>query len=246
MNDKITIITVCYNSVHTIGKTFESLLHQSDRDFSYIVVDGASNDGTVEKIKEYEKLFRRVGVEFQWTSEPDSGIYNAMNKGIKKAKGDYIGILNSDDTYEYNTIEIIKSYIRKIPTVDVFHGLMRYIDGDSLTMVHGLNSDRLNSGMIEHPTCFVKKEVYDYFGFFSEDYKYVSDYEFMLRLKKAGCKFYLIEEILANYNENGAGNCHESRVEVIKLKREYQIYGKITFLAKLLKTTIIDALRKKS
>lgn len=93
---KIAIITAVYNRKQTIIDTFESILRQSYQNYEYIVVDGGSNDGTIELIKEYEKRFNG---KMKWISEPDNGIYDAMNKGIRMAKADVIGILNSDDFY---------------------------------------------------------------------------------------------------------------------------------------------------
>lgn len=235
MNKKITVITVCYNSEKTIRNTFDSVLNQDEHDFTYIVIDGASTDSTLDIIKEYSEKFNKTKIDFSWISEPDNGIYNAMNKGIMLSTGDYIGILNSDDTYEPYTIRTIYNAIEENPDVDVFHGLMRYWNNEKLVMVHGLSSNELERGMIEHPTCFVKREIYTKHGLFSEKYKYVSDYEFMLRIKYENCHFYLIEQILANYSENGAGNCRTSRIEVIKLKRAYGIYSGPYYVFQLIK-----------
>ena len=93
---KITIITATCNSASTLRDTFESILRQTFQDYEYIVVDGASKDGTVEFIKEYEPRF---GGRMKWSSEPDKGIYDAMNKGLAHATGDVVGLLNSDDFY---------------------------------------------------------------------------------------------------------------------------------------------------
>ena len=101
---KCSIITVSYNSSKTIEKTINSVLSQTYKDVEYIIVDGASSDGTVEIIKEYEPLFEG---RMKWISEPDNGIYFAMNKGIQMAKGELIGIINSDDWYENDAVEKI-------------------------------------------------------------------------------------------------------------------------------------------
>lgn len=93
---KISIITASYNSVSTLANAMESVLHQTYTDWEYIVVDGDSTDGTVDLIRRYEPQF---GGKLKWTSEPDHGIYDAMNKGISRATGDVVGILNSDDYY---------------------------------------------------------------------------------------------------------------------------------------------------
>lgn len=228
-----TVITVCRNSQNTIRDTFESVLNQINIDntsLEYIVIDGNSSDGTVAIIKEYENKFLEKGVAFTWISEPDHGIYDAMNKGINKAQGAYIGILNSDDTYCNSTLHFVQSEIERGSNADVYHGIMRYYNGSSLSMIHASNSEHLNKGMIEHPTCFVKADVYKKYGMFDLQYRYVADYDFMIRLKHNNCKFVIIEEILANYNENGAGNSYESRRELLKLKRRYRLESRPTLI----------------
>ena len=101
---KFSIITVCYNSEKTIRRTFESVLSQSFTDYEYIVVDGNSKDSTVEIIKEYEPKFNG---RMHWISEPDNGIYDAMNKGIRMAKGDFINMMNSDDQIAPNALQYV-------------------------------------------------------------------------------------------------------------------------------------------
>lgn len=229
-----TIITVCRNSQKTIRNTFESVMNQKNLDkipLEYIVIDGNSSDDTVAIIKEFENKFLAKGVAFTWISEPDQGIYDAMNKGIKKAHGSYIGILNSDDTYSESALWIVQSEIESGSDADIYHGIMRYYDGNTLSMVHASSSEHLNKGMIEHPTCFVKAAVYKKYGMFDLHYRYVADYDLMIRLKQNDCRFVLIEEILANYSENGAGNSYASRKELLKLKRYYKLESLPTLAA---------------
>ncbi|KRL42208.1 hypothetical protein FD01_GL001958 [Lacticaseibacillus manihotivorans DSM 13343 = JCM 12514] len=240
----MTIITVSFNSAKTISKTIESVLNQTYTDFEYLIIDGDSTDSTVDIIKQYMGKFEKRGIQFRWISEADTGIYNAMNKGISQARGKYIGILNSDDTYELNALQIVSSQILLHPEVQVFHGLMRYLSNGELTMVHGRSSNRLNIGMIEHPTCFVAKQTYQTFGAFDEKYRFVADYDLLLRLKRNGCKFLLIEEILANFDENGAGNSYQSRVELLELKRRYGLSNGVKILYQRVKILINELQRK--
>ena len=121
---KISIITVCYNSASTIRDTFESVLRQTYSDIDYVVIDGNSNDETVSIIKEYEQRFNG---KMRWISESDNGLYDAMNKGIKMAAGDIIGILNADDYYASNTvIENICKIMTK-ENIDSCYGNLLYI-----------------------------------------------------------------------------------------------------------------------
>ena len=101
-----TIITVCFNSEMTIERTIQSVLNQTCQDYEYIIIDGASTDGTMDIVRKYEPLFQG---RMRWISEKDQGIYDAMNKGIGVASGELIGIVNSDDYYEPDALEIMKN-----------------------------------------------------------------------------------------------------------------------------------------
>ena len=118
---KVSIITVCYNSSMTIRRTFDSVLNQTYADIEYIVVDGASTDGTIEIIKEYEPLFEG---RMCWISEKDNGIYDAMNKGISMAEGELIGIINSDDYYEPDAVECMVNAMTN-DKYQILYGSMR-------------------------------------------------------------------------------------------------------------------------
>lgn len=235
-----SIITVCFNSSKTIINTFESLLAQTYKNFEYIVIDGESSDGTVDLIKEYEKKFQAIGVRFTWMSERDNGIYDAMNKGIKLASGALVGILNSDDTYTNSSLMDIYNAYSENKQYDVYHGLLRYLSNGSTVMIRGCNSDVLYRHMIEHPACFVKLDVYEKYGLFNCGYHFVADYEFLLRLKRAGCKFLLVESIVSNFDENGAGNSFASKRELIKLKKKCHLIGNLGYLFNLLKIYTIE------
>lgn len=212
-----SIITVCLNSERTIEKTLKSVLNQTFKDFEYIIVDGCSTDNTMNIVRKYENQFPNG--RFFYISEKDNGIYYAMNKGIGMAKGKYVGIINSDDTYEINTLQIVFQSIKKNGEVDVLHGLLRIKDGENLKMIKGRSSMELDYEMIEHPTCFVKRETYSNYGIFDCNYKYVADYDLMLRLKKNNCTFKMIEKILANFDTNGASSTSMSAVEYINYRK---------------------------
>jgi len=128
---KISIITISYNSVKTIKATLNSILEQSYRPLEYVLVDGLSKDGTIEMIESYIHKFHESGIEVQFISEKDSGIYNAMNKGIKLCTGDIIGILNSNDRYSENSIvkEIAECFNSYSDIEGVFSDLHLYKNG---------------------------------------------------------------------------------------------------------------------
>ena len=234
-NTLFSIITVSYNSENTIRNTIESVLKQSYENIEYIIIDGKSNDKTVDIIKEYEEKFKQKNYKYKWISEKDSGIYDAMNKGINMAKGDIIGIINSDDTYNEYAIQDIYNESVKYPEYDIYHGLLKYLNQDKVVMVRGSNSDALEKNMIEHPACFVKKDLYNRYGIFNCKYRFVADYELLLRFKRNGAKFKLVESIISNFDENGSGNSFKSRYELLKLKRDYRMMGNIEGIYRLLK-----------
>lgn len=238
LSPKISIITVSYNSVATIEDTIVSVLNQKYTNYEYIIIDGGSNDGTVEIIKKYEDKI------FFWISEPDQGIYDAMNKGLEIAKGEIIGILNSDDWYEDKTLENVVKYYNIYPKVDIFHGLLKFINKEGITdSIVGHDSLFLKDGMIEHPTCFIKKAIYLKVGNFSLLYKSASDFEWMLRAKNAGAIFFLIPEILTNFRRGGMSDSFLSGLETLKIQKKY---GYISNFKYILRNLIIKALQLKS
>jgi glycosyltransferase involved in cell wall biosynthesis len=202
----ISIITVVYNGKKHLEQTIQSVLNQTYTNFEYIIIDGGSTDGTVDIIKKYENQIN------YWISEPDNGIYDAMNKGLAQAKGDYIGLLNSDDFYESNALEIITNEIKTTPNTDVFFGNM-FILNQNLqekqlqTYKKGENLHKIFS--IWHPTVFVKKECYKKYGNFDTNFKIAADYELLLRLKKQGCSFKYINKPITNFREGGTSYYHK-------------------------------------
>jgi glycosyltransferase involved in cell wall biosynthesis len=178
---KITIITVCLNSKATIRNTFETVLSQNYQDIEYIVIDGVSTDNTVNIIKEYEPKFNG---RMQWITESDNGIYDAMNKGIKMASGDIVGILNSDDRYvNNNVLSLIHNTITETK-VDSCYGDLLYVkDGKPYRYWKSGEPQSFIAGwMPPHPAFFVKKAVYEKYGLFRLDCGTAADYEIMLRL----------------------------------------------------------------
>ena len=123
---KISIITVSYNSEKTISKTIESVYKQNYQDFEYIIIDGQSNDKTLDIIKQYKTIFKEKMI---WVSEKDKGIYDAMNKGLKMASGEVVGLLNSDDFYTSRDIlSTIYENFSKEKNIDAIYGDVHYID----------------------------------------------------------------------------------------------------------------------
>lgn len=213
---KVSIITVCFNSSKTIRKTFDSVLHQTYEDLEYLVVDGASTDGTIEIIKEYESLFRG---RMKWISEKDNGIYDAMNKGIRMSQGSLIGIINSDDYYESDAVEVMVNALTE-EKYQILYGAMRtWKDGEEESI--SIASHRfLKDRMINHPSCFVTKAVYEDFGGYDTQYRSVADYDFMLRMsEKDEVIFKPVYSIIANFSLGGMCSTGDAYMELEKMRR---------------------------
>ena len=183
---KISIITASYNSVSTLANAMESVLHQTYTDWEYIVVDGGSTDGTVDLIRRYEPQF---GGKLKWTSEPDHGIYDAMNKGISRATGDVVGILNSDDYYTSEDVLSVVASVLSDNRLDAVYGDIHFIhDGKPNKVVRYYSSRHfrpfwLRFGfMPAHPSFYVRRSVYEKAGLYNTAYKIGSDFEMMVRL----------------------------------------------------------------
>ncbi|MCD8045488.1 MAG: glycosyltransferase [Clostridiales bacterium] len=182
---KISLITVTYNSEKTLADTIESVLNQTYTNIEYIIIDGNSTDKTVDLIKRYEPLFHG---RMRWISEKDNGLYDAMNKGIKLASGDLVGIINSDDFYHRS--DVIGKVVETIQDndVDVVFGDVRFVDPDDLSKTKRYYSSRkftvnkFRFGfMPAHPTFFTYKRFFEKFGYYKLNYKIAADFELLVR-----------------------------------------------------------------
>lgn len=182
---KISIITVTYNSSKTLKDTLESVLKQTYKNYEHIIVDGLSKDNTMQIVKEYEEKYNGKLI---YISEKDSGLYDAMNKGIKMATGDIIGILNSDDVYARENVlqEIVEKF--KETNCDGTYANLIFMDEETMSKPQRIwNSPKgkLENGWHPaHPTLYLKKSVYDKVGLFNLNYKIAADYDFMIRVMK--------------------------------------------------------------
>ena len=205
---KISIITVSFNSVNTIDDTFMSVFSQDYNEIEYIVVDGGSNDGTLDIVEKYESKIAHI------ISEPDKGIYDAMNKGISIASGDIIGILNSDDIYpKKDTISSVVSQFKKTKCQSIY-GDLQYVNAKNINKVfrywqaNPYNKSNFKFGwMPPHPTFFVLKSVYDLFGTFNLNLSSSADYEIMFRfLYKHEISVQYLPKVLVKMRVGGQSN----------------------------------------
>ena len=184
---KITIITATYNSGKTVRDTIESVLRQTYTDYEYIIKDGGSKDNTLEIVKEYAHKF---GERLKIISEPDGGIYDAMNKGLEAATGDVIGILNSDDFYTSDDVlQTIADAFEKDDSLDAVYADIHFVkDADLTNCVRYYSSAHFKRKymrfgfMPAHPSFYCRRECYEKYGFFDTSFKIAADFENLLRL----------------------------------------------------------------
>lgn len=234
MKPLISIITVCYNSEKTIEDTIESVLNQTYENIEYILVDGRSIDNTLDIIKSYENEAKEKGIIYKWTSEPDKGIYDAMNKGIEMTSGELIGVINSDDWYELDAVEMVaKSYISTNKKLCLIYGDLNYIKNEKFYKREGNSFEFLPEKMIGHPSCFVKKETFLKYKKFNLKYKCAADYDFMLKLFKGKEKYLKLDRVLANFRMGGATDeDYTSKNETLKIQLENNYISKKKYLFK--------------
>lgn len=177
-NYKVSIITACYNSEKTIERTLKSVLAQTYSNYEYIIIDGMSTDDTLKIIDAYRNAF---GSKLKVVSERDSGIYNAMNKGIKMASGELVGIINSDDWYEPDALQTIV-YSFNHEKYSVLYGMTYNYLNNKPYQIYMINYEFLNKVMIPHPSCFVTRDTYLDLGMYDETYKSSADYDLFLKL----------------------------------------------------------------
>lgn len=208
-----------WNNAKTIKDAINSVLNQSYKDVEYIVIDGASTDGTIEIVQSY-------GDKIKFISEKDNGLYDAMNKGIRMATGDVVGILNSDDFYASDKIlQIVADEFLK-GNIDSVYANLEYIDAnDPKRVIRYWRSKKCQEGLFRsgwhpaHPTFFVKKEIYEKYGVFDLSFKIAADYELMLRFfEKCKITSSYVDEVFVKMRIGGESN--RSIKNIIKANME--------------------------
>lgn len=239
---KISIITITYNSAKTLPRALESVQGQTYGEIEHIIVDGASTDGTKAMIEAYAKQHNNV----RWISEPDEGIYNALNKGIRMATGDVIGFLHSDDVFfsPDSVAQIAAAFADE--TVDVVYGDLQYCNGDKVTrrwVSNAFDPCALKFGwMPPHPTVYVRKKVYEQVGPYDEWFRISADYDMILRIFTAGYKSQYIPTVLVKMETGGASN-RNTKARLSKTQEDYIVLKKNHVGAGLL-TVACKQLRK--
>lgn len=235
---KISIITVCYNSAGTLADTLASVREQSYPNIEHIVVDGASSDGSMEIIRASGQRVAKV------VSEPDQGIYDAMNKGIQLATGDVVGFLNSDDVFAHNDVvfRIAKTMLRT--SIDACYGDLVYVSKDDMNKtVRYWKSRTYQPGlcakgwMPAHPTFYARRSVYERHGGFDLNFELQADFEMALRLLDVeGIRPRYLPEVLVRMRIGGASNASlrnmiQGNLEAAMACRKHGLPGGFRFIA---------------
>jgi glycosyltransferase len=223
-NLKISIVTVSYNSAEFIETTIKSVLEQDYDNFEYIIIDGGSTDGTLEIIKKYSDQLA------YWISEPDGGIYEAMNKGITQTTGDIVGMINSDDYYLPNAFKLVnKAFKGKTLNEYIFWGDVEY---ELLGRVKGWRPQNLKRGAFApHPSMFCPKCIYERIGLYDTSFRLLGDYDFMYRaIHKYSIKPLYLPEVIAFFREGGLADSNIVACLRDELKVKLR-YGQSPFIA---------------
>ncbi|MEE9406938.1 MAG: glycosyltransferase family 2 protein [Polaribacter sp.] len=230
MEPLFSILTVCFNSEKTIKRTIESVLNQTFSNFEYIIIDGKSSDLTLKIIASFEQKFIEKGISYKWVSEPDKGIYDAMNKGIEASSGELIGIINSDDWYMLDALENIKNqFIRT--KADFIHGNMNTYTSDNIflkTLTPKSKKTAIRKMPFFHPTSFIHKRVYNQLKGYSLRYKICADYDFIIKIINNNFKISYLNKIITNFTIGGVSTRQvEAPLKESHLIRVHNGYSKV-------------------
>ena len=201
-----TIITVVFNAEKTISKTINSILNQTQSFFEYIIIDGKSNDKTLDIINSYKQQFIKKNINFTIISEEDIGIYDAMNKGIDLASTEYITFLNADDTFDKEFINSCLIIVKDTSPDYIYSSVHAFIGGTEKHFIPNFNPNTFTfkSMPFPHPGLIIKREVYNEIGKFDLKYKFAADLDFILRLIKCK-KYYGIKNNISYVNYTVGG-----------------------------------------
>lgn len=220
---KISVITVVYNGENSIGRTIGSILGQElseGTEAEYLVIDGGSSDRTVAEAESCRERLEEKNISFRMTSEPDGGIYDAMNKGIRMATGDVIGLLNSGDKYEPDTLQTVAETFQRTGCELMFADIRIYRhDGSSFVKKARLRSFQTSRDW-NHPTTFVRADVYKANPF--RNLGIHDDYGFFLQMKRQGRRIVTVDKVLAEFCMGGASSRKDFRAAGKRIMDRYR------------------------
>jgi glycosyltransferase involved in cell wall biosynthesis len=228
----VSVITVVYNGDEYIEECIQSVIGQDYDNIEYIIIDGGSTDGTVEIIRKYADMLA------DWVSEPDDGVYDAMNKGIERATGNVIGLLNADDFYADGAIQTVAETHTEHPN-SIIVGAMNRVkaDGSSYTLRRNLNHRYLDGTIryampVNHPATFVPETVYRKLGTFDARFQISGDYDFICRCYTQEVPFVFVDQVLSNMRagglSSGLNNVWKKAREHYVMRRKNQMVDPVT------------------
>jgi len=251
MNVRISIVTVCYNSVLTISETFDSVLNQRTLPYEYIVIDGGSVDGTNDIIKKYHDKFMMAGVKFSSVSEKDSGLYDAMNKGLKKVTGNWIHFLNSDDYYYTKDIisEIMEILSHEKGIVYGNTNILLLNNKNKINNLYPklpLSIKKYFTCPIEQPAAFYETKALENLSF-DISYKNSADYKLWIELLSKSVKFTYVDKIITTFRVGGAStNLANLYYENIRLFKELNLLAGVIIQSFKIHLIILPLLKSKA
>ena len=229
MEPSLSIITPAFNSGNSLDLTLKALRNQNFSDFEYIVIDGGSNDNTTDI------LLKNSDIITYWISEPDSGIYYAINKGINFSKGEIIGILGAGDYYEDGILEFICSKFQENPTIEIIYGNTNLIfrTGKKKGITSHKSIKRIKKSLIGcHQSIFIRKSVYSKLGFYDTSFRIVSDYEFLARCYVNNITILFINRTFSNFQLDGISSGKSSMLQIVenhKVRKLHNFYAIVDF-----------------
>lgn len=232
---RLTIITIAYNSEKDIGRTIESVLEQEPGDtpctLEYLIIDGASSDGTVAVAESYRPALEARGIVCRIVSEPDKGIYDAMNKGIRLAGGDIIGILNSGDWYEPAAAAVAADTFARTDC-DLMYANIRMHRTDGSTFVKKARQRSFQTSRDwNHPTTFVRARLYKQYPFRCLGIH--DDYGFFLQMRRQGRRIVTVDKVLADFRMGGASNHKDLKAAGRRIMDRYRYCYRINGYSRL-------------
>ena len=216
----ISIVTVTFNAEQHVEQTIQSVTEQSFKGYEYIIIDGASTDRTPTIVSQYQNQIST------FLSEPDNGIYDAMNKGIQHARGDLIVLLNAGDFFAPNALERIATlYIQHKKKVAIFYGDSTLLTDKNKTIYRPATVNPAEGMTICHQAMFVHRKIYKQIGTYDLSYRFAADYQFFLRAFNAKTAFYRTPHSLVTFRDHGLGEQNKYRSLIETVQASFQQYG---------------------
>lgn len=225
MGLKFTVVTVVYNVEKVIKKTVESVLEQTYAPFEYIIVDGKSGDSTLQIISQYRKQFAERNIRLRILSEEDTGIYNAMNKGVHLAEGEFISFLNAGDWYERDALESIDVFYQEEPFELAYGGLYYHCPNGTVSIKMSKDDEHgiVTSRHWNHPSMFLSAGLYKQYGF-NESYPSYADFDLYLKMRKKGVKIRVIHKVITNFVADGVSTNPNIKKVLHRAQEKYRAY----------------------